>query len=102
VEFELPSVESQTLSARAEAEWRDSFVLALRFLYAEKHSQGALRAWLDSLEANYVFTNRLSSVRPSLAGNHKVDHARLAARNRHRSLPRLRFREERTTDLRLR
>jgi hypothetical protein len=55
VEFELPSIESQTFSARAEVVWSDSFVLALRFLYVEKQSDGALRAWLDSLEAQLRF-----------------------------------------------
>jgi hypothetical protein len=33
----------------------DSFVLGLRFLYVEKHSEGALRAWLDSVEAQLRF-----------------------------------------------
>jgi hypothetical protein len=51
VEFELPSIEPQTFRARADVVWSDSFVLGLRFLYVEKHSEGALRAWLDSLEA---------------------------------------------------
>ena len=44
VEFKLPSVESQTFSARADVVWSDSFVLGLRFLYVEKHSEGTLRA----------------------------------------------------------
>jgi hypothetical protein len=55
VEFELPSVASQTFGARAEVVWSDSFVLGLRFLYVEKHSEGALQLWLNSLEAQFRF-----------------------------------------------
>ena len=61
VEFELPSVEPQTFRARADVVWSDSFVLGLRFLYVEKHSEGALREWLDSLEAQFRFHESVES-----------------------------------------
>jgi CheY-like chemotaxis protein len=55
VEFELPSVEPQTFQAKADVVWSDSFVMGLRFLYIEKHSEVALQTWLSSLEARFGF-----------------------------------------------
>jgi CheY-like chemotaxis protein len=55
VEFELPSVEPQTVHAKAEVVWSDSFVVGLRFLYIEKESGVALQTWLNSLEAQFRF-----------------------------------------------
>ncbi|HEY6763876.1 MAG TPA: PilZ domain-containing protein [Candidatus Sulfotelmatobacter sp.] len=55
VEFELPSVEPQTLHAKADVVWSDSFAMGLRFLYIDKHSGVALQNWLSSLEARFRF-----------------------------------------------
>jgi CheY-like chemotaxis protein len=55
VEFELPSVEPQAFHAKADVIWSDSFMMGLRFLYIEKHSEAALHAWLSSLEAQLHF-----------------------------------------------
>lgn len=55
VEFEIPSVESQTFHAKADVVWSDSFVMGLRFLYIEKQSGVALQSWLESLEAQLHF-----------------------------------------------
>jgi CheY-like chemotaxis protein len=55
VEFELPSIESQTFRARADVVWNDSFVVGLRFLCVEKDCGVTLQAWLNSLEAQLRF-----------------------------------------------
>lgn len=55
VEFDLPSVEPQTLHGKAEIVWNDSFVMGLRFLYIEKSAEATFRAWLNSLEARLRF-----------------------------------------------
>ena len=55
MEFELPSIESQTFRARADVVWNDSFVVGLRFLCVEKDCGVTLQAWLNSLEAQLRF-----------------------------------------------
>jgi CheY-like chemotaxis protein len=55
VEFDLPSVDPQTLHAKADVVWSDSSVVGLRFLYVEKKSGVALQSWLNSLEAQSRF-----------------------------------------------
>lgn len=60
VEFELPSVERQAFHAKADVSWSDSFVMGLRFLYIEKHSEVVFQAWLSSLEAQFRFHGMLN------------------------------------------
>jgi CheY-like chemotaxis protein len=55
VEFDLPSLAPRVFQAKAEVVWSDSFVMGLRCLYIEKDSGVALRAWLNSLEAQFQF-----------------------------------------------
>ena len=51
VEFDIPSIESQTFQGKAEVVWSDSFEMGLRFLYIDKDSGVALKSWLGLLEA---------------------------------------------------
>jgi DNA-binding response OmpR family regulator len=51
VDFEIPSVYPQTFRSKADVVWSDSFVVGLRFLHVERDSEGALRDWLSSVEA---------------------------------------------------
>src|SRR5260370_40515675 len=51
VEFDIPSIESQTFQAKAEIVWSDAFEMGLRFLYIDKDSGVALKSWLSLLEA---------------------------------------------------
>lgn len=53
VEFEVPSIDQQVFSAKADVVWSDSFAIGLRFLHIEKDSRAVLRGWLNSLQAQF-------------------------------------------------
>jgi PilZ domain-containing protein len=55
VQFDLPSVEPETLRGRAVVVWAGASVARLRFLYLEPHCRAGFQAWLDSMEAQLRF-----------------------------------------------
>ena len=55
VQFDLPSIEPETLRGRAVVVWASASIAGLRFLYLEPHCRAGFQAWLDSMEAQLQF-----------------------------------------------
>ena len=55
VQFDLPSIEPETLRGRAVVVWASASIAGLRFLYLEPHCRTGFQAWLDSMEAQLRF-----------------------------------------------
>ena len=55
VQFDLPSIDPETLRGRAVVVWASASVAGLRFLYLEPHCRAGFQAWLGSMEAQLRF-----------------------------------------------
>ena len=55
VQFDLPSIEPETIRGRAVVVWASASVAGLRFLYLEPPCRAGFQAWLDSMEAQLQF-----------------------------------------------
>src|SRR5205085_9994476 len=55
VQFDLPSIDPETIRGRAVVVWASASVAGLRFLYLEPQCRAGFQAWLDSMEAQLRF-----------------------------------------------
>ena len=55
VQFDLPSIDPETLRGHAVVVWASTSLAGLRFLYLEPQCRAGFQAWLDSMEAQLRF-----------------------------------------------